>query len=87
MQITPNRIGINSLDAISLPFLQLLFGICIWSKNAILKCEFPKHVRIKNWKELSPSLDELIISLDYVLGLADRKRKSMSLKATKIPIW
>jgi hypothetical protein len=52
-----------------------------------LKCEFPKHVRTKNWKESSPSLDELNISLDYVLGLADRKTKSNSLKATRIPIW
>jgi hypothetical protein len=36
MQITPNRVGINSFDAISSPFLGLLFGICILSKNAIL---------------------------------------------------
>jgi hypothetical protein len=29
MQITPNRIAINSFDAISSPFLRLFFGICI----------------------------------------------------------
>ncbi len=64
----------------------------LWNLHMIqkcnpLKCEFPKHVRTKNWKESSPSLDELNISLDYVLGLADRKTKSNSLKATRIPIW
>jgi Mg2+/Co2+ transporter CorB len=63
MQIAPNRIGINSFDAIALPFSAIL-RICI-SRRAILTIWIHKHMKGNGGKKMGPILYELK-SLDHV---------------------
>jgi hypothetical protein len=89
MQIVPNRIGINSFDAISSsPFLWLLKSAYDHEIQS-LKSAINVQNTWESTKNLSPvSLyeHELMYSLDYVLAFPDRKRNSSSNSKWKFPI-